>query len=100
LDCQGCPLAELELLPANREAWEAYQLVADQWRPTWTGMGPLDMRAVIVVLRALGRWPGGMEEREEMLLKLRTIHEVRMEVLQQTAKNDPRADHRHRADRR
>ena len=70
----------MELAPANREAWSAYWLAADQWRPAWGGMGPLDMAAVIHILRALGYWPEGLDEREELLAKLRVIHAVRLEI--------------------
>ncbi len=81
LDCGGCPLASLELAPANIPAWEAYLAVADQWRPgPMGGMGPLDMAGVVAVLNHLELTPPTPETRREMLDKLRIIHAVRMEL--------------------
>ncbi len=63
-------------------------MVADQWRPTWGGMGPLDLAAVILTLRELGLWPVDIDAREELLVKLRVIHAARLDIQEEARKRE------------
>ena len=51
-------------------------MVADQVRTVFHGPPPLDLCAVVRVMEFLGFTPDDPEERLEMLIKLKTIHQV------------------------
>lgn len=100
---EPCPLAELDLWPVNREAWQIYGWAGQVTQPPQSQMAaagngmafqvvtdpglqppPLDLPGVIRLLEWLGLSPEDQAEREGLMNKLLIIHAARQEANQQT----------------
>ena len=77
---EPCPLAGLELWPANYPAWEAYSRVGNIVQQNFAGFPLLDLPGVISKLEKTGWGPDSPEGWDELLTSLEIIHQARAEA--------------------
>lgn len=82
----------MQLWPENHDVWEAYQHVGDVLLPGLGGAPRLDMAGVIAILNWLGLSPTEPEERQDLLHKIKLLHQVRVERTQEPGKTESLED--------